>query len=157
LAGNVVDKRGCTMFGPATTCRRPSVVLAAAAAGLLALAPVQAEAMAGGKVMAKPHNVMVNTTTTLKGKGFPANTTIQLRECGRKSWLDPAFPCLEENGKSVVTNAHGRFETTFEVRFCPEAERAKKPTTVVCYVGSLAGGEDTGELAGAARLLVTYP
>ncbi len=107
--------------------------------------------------MAKPHNVMVNTATTLKGKGFPANTTIQLRECGKKSWLAPAFPCVEENAKSVLTNAKGRFETTFEVRFCPEAERAKKPTTVVCYIGSLVTGEDTGELVGAARLLVTYP
>ncbi|HXB16329.1 MAG TPA: hypothetical protein VNV44_11375 [Solirubrobacteraceae bacterium] len=145
------------MFDRATPRRNLLVLLAASAAGLLAIAPASAQAMASGKVMANPRDVMVNTTTTLKGKGFPANTTIKLRECGKKSWLDPAYPCLEENGKSVVTNAKGRFETTFEVRYCPEAERAKRPTTVVCYIGSLETGEDTGELAGAARLLVSYP
>ena len=145
------------MFDRVTPRRNLSVLLATSAAGLLAIAPASAQAMAGGKVMAKPHSVMINTTTTLTGKGFRANTTIQLRECGEKSWLYPAFPCLEENAKAVMTNAKGRFETTFEVRFCPEAERAKKPTTVICYIGSLLTGEDTGELAGAARLLVSYP
>jgi hypothetical protein len=145
------------MFDRATPRRSRSVLLAAGAAGLLATAPASAHAMAAGRVMAHPHQVMVNTTTTLKGKGFKANTMIQLRECGKKSWLAPAFPCLEGNAESVMTNSKGRFETTFEVGFCPEAERAMKPTTVICYIGSLETGEDTCKLAGAARVLVTYP
>jgi hypothetical protein len=109
------------------------------------------------KINARPHSVMVNATTSLKGKGFPANTTIQLRECGRTFWLAPAYPCLEDNGVSVTTDAKGRFQTSFQVGLCPEGEATKKPTQRVCYVGELVTGEDTGSLVGPARLVVTYP
>ena len=80
---------------------------------------------------------MVNTTITLKGKHFPPNTTIQLLECGKTSWLAPSDPCLEDNAKEVTTSAKGRFETTFKAGVCPEAERTKNPTEVVCYVGEV--------------------
>ena len=51
----------------------------------------------------------------------------------------------------------GRFETTFDVGLCPEGEPHGKLTQRVCYVGELRLGEDTGELVGAAKLIVTYP
>jgi hypothetical protein len=132
---------------------------AALAASALAVAPGgTAQASAGSpKIKARPHSVMVNATTSLKGKGFPANTTIQLRECGRTFWLSPAYPCLEDNGVSATTDAKGRFQTSFQVGLCPEGEATRRPTQRVCYVGELVTGEDTGSLVGAARIVVTYP
>jgi hypothetical protein len=129
----------------------------AATVGVIApLASAQASAT-GPTIKARPHKVMVSATTTLKGKGFPANSTIQLRECGKTFWLAPAEPCLTENATTVSTDAKGRFQTSFTVGLCPEGEPTKKPTQRVCYVGELITGEDTGSLLGAARLIVTYP
>jgi hypothetical protein len=133
-----------------------STVLAAAALTAALGGSAQASAK-NPKLHARPHSVMVNTTTNLKGSGFPANTTIQLRECGHTFWLAPSYPCLEDNGVSVTTDAKGRFQTAFEVGLCPEGEATKKPTQRVCYVGELVTEEDTGSLVGAARLIVTYP
>lgn len=120
---------------------------AASATGAAAMAP---------KLAAKPHKLMVGAETALKGRGFPPDTSIELRECGKTFWLAPADPCLEE-GATVTTDAKGRFQTTFKVGLCPEGEATKKPTQRVCYIGELVSGEDTGSLSGAARLLVTYP
>lgn len=153
--GHVVDT-GVTMFD-STALRRSLAAIIALVAALAAAAPAPAMGAAAPKIMAKPHKLMVNTTTTLKGRGFPANTTIQLRECGRTFWLAPDYPCLESNATSVLTDAKGRFQTTFQVGLCPEGEATKRPTQRVCYVGELVAGEDTGELVGAARLLVSYP
>jgi hypothetical protein len=134
---------------------RGALVLCAAVGALAVAGP--AYAMGGGpKVTATPHKVMVNTTIVLKGKHFPANKTITLLECGKKFWLAPSNPCLED-AKEVTTDAKGRFETSFKAGVCPEAERTKHPTEVVCYVGEVIFGEDTGELVGAAKLFVSYP
>ena len=128
------------------------------AAAAVALVPVQsADATAKSpKITARPHAVMVDTETMLKGRGFAANSTIELRECGRTFWLAPQNPCLE-GGKSVTTDAKGRFTTPFSVGLCPEGEPTKKPTQRICWIGQLVNGEDTGSLVGAARLVVTYP
>lgn len=131
--------------------------VAALAVAALAAAPSTATATATPHIAAKPKKVMVNTSTTLKGKGFPADTAVELIECGRTFWLAPAFPCLDENEITVQTNGKGKFETQFEAKVCPEAERTKEPTQVVCYVGEPEYGEDTGMLVGAAKLLVSYP
>jgi hypothetical protein len=133
-----------------------SIVLAAAAL-TAALGGSALASATSPKIHARPHSVMVNTTTNLKGSGFPANTTIQLRECGNTFWLAPSYPCLEDNGVSVTTDAKGRFQTAFKVELCPEGEATKKPTRRVCYVGELVTEEDSGSLVGAARLIVTYP
>ena len=109
------------------------------------------------KVHAKPHKAMVRQTITLKGAGFAPSSTVRIAECSKEFWLAPTQPCLEEDAKEVVTNTKGKFETPFEVGVCPEAERTKRPTQVVCYVGVLRFGEDTGELVGGARVLVSYP
>ena len=114
------------MFNAKPT-RRLQIVIPAICAALLILA-ASAHAMGGEgpKIRAKPHKLMINTDTTLKGKGFPANTTIQLRECGRTSWLAPEDPCLEGNETSVVTDAKGRFQTTFHVGPLPRRRTDEK-------------------------------
>ncbi len=145
------------MFDSRST--RPALLLAAAA--LLVVAPAAAPTAASGaggpRITAKPHELMVNTNTTLTGRGFPANETIQLTECGRTSWMAPNDPCLNEAAKTVKTDRRGRFTTSFKAGLCPEGEAGKQPTSRVCYVGEVVWGEDTAELLGAAKLIVTYP
>jgi hypothetical protein len=136
---------------------RGTFVLCVVAAALTAAAPAYATGEGSPKIKAKPHRVMVNTPITLKGKHFPPNKTMQILECGKTFWLAPSTPCLEDNATEVTTDAKGRFETTFKAGVCPEAERTKHPTEVVCYVGEVVFGEDTGELVGAAKLDVSYP
>jgi hypothetical protein len=136
---------------------RGTLLGCALAAALLTAAPVYATAGGSPKIKATPRVLMVNTTTMLKGRHFPANTTIRLQECGKTSWLAPSDPCLEQSPVEVTTDAKGRFETSFKAGVCPEAERVKMRTEVVCYVGELAFGEDTGSLVAAAKLLVSYP
>jgi hypothetical protein len=152
---NVVEQAGFTMF--LSRRSQGTLVLCVAAGAFAAAGP--AYAMGGGspKVKATPHKVMVNTTVALKGKHFAPNTTIKLLECGKTFWLAPSNPCLEENAKEVTTDAKGRFETSFKAGVCPEAERTKHPTEVVCYVGEVVFGEDTGELVGAGKVFVSYP
>ncbi len=129
----------------------------AAAALALCCAAVAAASPGEAKLTVHPRKAMVNTETTVKGRGFPASTTIVLRECGRTFWLDPADPCVEGATTSVMTDAKGRFQTTIKVGLCPEGEMTKKPTQRICYVGRFVGGEDTGSLEPATRLVVTYP
>jgi hypothetical protein len=136
---------------------RHGLLLGAVLATLLAAAPAYAMGEGSPKVKAMPHKLMVNTTTMLKGKHFPANTAIQLLECGKIFWMAPSFPCLSENEKEVTTDAKGRFETSFEVGLCPEGEPTMKPTQRICWVGEAVFGEDTGNLVGAAKLKVSYP
>jgi hypothetical protein len=131
-------------------------VLLAFALTLVPIATAQA-GTSSPKIRAKPHSVMVNTETTLKGRGFPANTTITLEECGRTFWIAPEDPCLDEGAKTVTTDAKGKFQTGFPVGLCPEGEATKKPTQRVCYVGELVTGEDTGSLVAPAKLIVTWP
>ncbi len=126
----------------------------AVAAALILSAPAYAMRET---VKAIPHKTMIGTTITLKGKALPANQTITVAECGKTFWLAPATPCLEGNAKEVMTNAKGRFETSFEVGLCPEGEQIGMRTERKCYVGRLVSGEDTGELLGATKLLVSYP
>ncbi len=134
----------------------PKKSAAALAVAALALAPA-ASAAGSPHIRVMPKRVMVNTSTTLRGAGFPANTTISIAECGKTFWLAPSYPCLEENAESVRTNAKGKFETTFKAGVCPEGERTKHPTEVLCWVGEPQWVEDTGSLVGAAKLYVSYP
>lgn len=136
--------------------RKIRLALAIAAMALVATAAVARASGGSPKIHAEPHSVMVNSPTILKGKGFPANTTVELQECGVTAWMAPADPCLQD-GISVNTDRKGRFQTSFNVGLCPEGRRTRKPTQVVCYVGELVSGEDTASLLGSARLIVTYP
>ncbi len=140
--------------------RRKTLAYAAGAlAASLAIAPLAvAQASSGSeKITANPKSVMINTDTTLKGKGFPAHTMIQLEECGATFWLAPKDPCDTENTQTVETNAKGRFTTSFKMQLCPEGAPGKKPTSEICYVGVPSFGEDTGMLEPAAKVTVTFP
>ena len=137
--------------------RRILLSAALTATSLAVLGGGVAQASNGSaKITARPHNAMVDTTASLKGKGFPANTMLHLRECGTTFWLAPVNPCLEGD-VSVMTDRKGKFQTSFQVGLCPEGASTRKPTQRVCYVGEILTGEDTGSLVGAARLVVTYP
>jgi hypothetical protein len=129
----------------------------AATIAFAAGAAAPAGAASAPKIHAKPRKLMVNTDTTLKGAGFAPDERLQIGECGRTFWLAPSTPCLEEDVVEVTTNAKGRFETAFRAGVCPEGERKGGRTEVVCYVGALSFGEDSGELVGAAKILVSYP
>lgn len=134
--------------------------LAAAAATLtLAAAPASAGARLAGTpaIRAHPREVMVDSATMLRGSGFPARETIQLRECGRTSWNLPEDPCDAEDVLDVTTDARGAFTASFHVQLCPEGEPGREPTERVCYVGEPVAGEGTARLVGAARIRVSYP
>jgi hypothetical protein len=147
-----VDPRGEAMFDS----KKLIVCAAVAAAALVVAAPLAQAQAKQPKITARPRTLMVNATATLKGSGFPANTVIQLRECGRTFWLAPDYPCTA-NEEAVTTDRGGRFRTTFQAGLCPEGEPGKMPTERVCYIGELVTGEDTGSLVGAAKITVTYP
>ncbi|GEM_PF-2249240 len=108
-------------------------------------------------ITAKPHSAMVNTEITLRGRGFPKHTTVRLRECGRRFWLDPQVPCNGENEVSATTGAMGRFTTTFKVEVCPEGEPLEVITQRICYIGVPEFGEDTGTLDPSVEVTVSYP
>jgi hypothetical protein len=136
----------------------PAMTLAAAMLVVTAL-PV-AQAAAGTKqpkIKVKPHAAMVGTEAAVTGSGFPAGATVDLRECGKTLWLAPKSPCDTGNETTVTANGKGRFSTTMRVELCPEGEPAKGPTERTCYIGEQVWLEDEGELAPAAKLLVSYP
>jgi hypothetical protein len=129
----------------------------AASAASLAVVGAAPAGASGPKITASPRAVMVNAETTVKGRGFPAGSTIQLAECGRTFWMAPAYPCLEGNTETVHADARGRFQASFKVGLCPEGEPTKRPTQRVCYLGELLTGEDTGRLVAPTKLIVSYP
>ncbi len=137
--------------------RKTWAYAAGALAASLAIAPVTVAQANSEKIMAKPKSVMVNTDTTVKGKGFPADTMIRLEECGATFWLAPKDPCDTENAQTVETNAKGKFTSSFEVQLCPEGAPGKKPTSQICFIGVPRFGEDTGTLEPAAKVTVTFP
>jgi hypothetical protein len=109
------------------------------------------------KIVAKPTSAMINTNITLRGRGFPKNTTVQLRECGRRSWLNPNVPCNQGNELSVSTGAKGRFKVSFKVELCPEGEQIEMITERDCFIGVPQLGEDSGTLEPATEVIVSYP
>jgi hypothetical protein len=128
---------------------------------LAAAAPAVGSAHAAKKkppsIKARPDNLMVGASTTLKGRGFPADSTVQLRECGRTFWIDPQDPCNTANGLSVQTDGKGRFKVRMRAEVCPEGESGSIITERFCYVGEPEAGEDTEALVGAVKITVTYP
>ena len=142
--------------------RKPTVVALtclACGAALLAGSPLaEADGKAKpGKLKVKPHDVMVNTSVTVKGKGFAPKTLVTLRECGRTFWLVPEEPCNTGNVVSVQTSARGSFTTSMRAEVCPEGMPGKAITERTCYIGVPKFGEDTVELVPFAKLIVTYP
>jgi len=111
-------------------------------------------------IVAKPNNVMVNTTISLTGTGFPARTRLAIKECSNTNWVVVAQrPCDTANAISVATDVHGRFAHSFKVQLCPRTKVGPGPVTrETCYIGNpQPRGVDTITLVGAAKVIVTYP
>ena len=134
-----------------------SVVLGLAASGGVAAA--SAAAKPKPHIVATPNNVMVNTTVSLVGTGFPAHAKLVIKECGQTTWVVTQKPCDTNNTINVVTDAHGRFAARFKVELCPRTGTSTGPITrETCYIGNpRPSGVDTIRLVGAAKVIVTYP
>ena len=130
---------------------------AAAVAAVVILPAWGAPALAAPQIKAHPRRVMVGSTVTLRGKGFPANQTIPLSECGRTFWIVPEQACNTENETTVKTNRKGAFKTSFRVEVCPDSETGRGPTEKIRYIGEPVPAEDTVSLLGAAQIGVGYP
>jgi hypothetical protein len=126
---------------------------------IFALGGASAEGAGGPHIGVQPRSAMVNSTVTLKGARFPANSSIELVECSATSWLVPEEPCDTSNAITVTSGPTGRFTAPFTVQLCPRTVPPKPPVTRErCYIGErLLTGEDTEGLLGATRITVTYP
>jgi hypothetical protein len=108
---------------------------------------------------AQPTTVPEGETTTLKGRGFPANVKIKLVECSLKFWILPAEPC-DRGSFAVQTDASGAFITTYRVNGCPREIEESRPVLKSaqrekCFVGELEFGEDFAFLLGPVKIVVT--
>jgi hypothetical protein len=107
------------------------------------------------RIVAHPHNLMVNTQTHLTGTNFKPSTSLTVKECGQKNWIVPQNPCDSTNSIVVETNTRGQFKSVFTVQTCPGGTPgfAEK-----CYMGvPTPSGVDTITLLGAATVVVTGP
>jgi hypothetical protein len=141
---------------------KPTILTVAclvSATALLAGAPLaQARPRATpAKLKVKPGDVMVNTSVTVKGKGFAPKSLVTLSECGRTFWLVPEELCNTDNAVTVLTTARGSFVTSMKAQVCPKGMPGKAITERTCYIGVQKFTEDTVTLAPAAKLIVTYP
>ena len=110
-------------------------------------------------IVARPNNVMVNTTVKLLGSNFPPRTTIDLKECGSTAWSVPQNPC-NASTITVTTNGRGHFDQTFVATLCPRSTSGggRPVTEEKCYVGDpRPSGIDTINLVGHVKIVVTYP
>ena len=107
---------------------------------------------------AVPHSVMVNTDTSVTGKNFTPNSSVQLTECSATTWVVPSSPCNTDNAITVTANKKGAFKTAFKVELCPGGKHGKQPTSEMCYIGvSKPSGIDTVGLTPYVKVTVTYP
>jgi Neocarzinostatin family len=129
----------------------------AAASVFVASGPVGAS-QPPAHIVARPSNLMVNTTTKLTGTGFAPNTSLTVKECSRTSWLLPKQPCATSNKLTVTTNASGGFRASMTAVVCP---KVKAPGTrgfmETCYIGVPRTSKDSVVLVGAAKIIVTGP
>jgi hypothetical protein len=93
-------------------------VMGLAALGAFAASAI-AQSSAAPHIVARPHIVMVNGTTTLIGAGFPPDKSILLRECSTKLWIVPQEPCDTKNEQTITTSSAGTFTTPFTVHRAP--------------------------------------
>lgn len=108
------------------------------------------------KIVLEPTSAMVNTNVVVKGKRFPPNTMLTIKECGRTMWVVTQDECAD-NGVTVTTNARGAFKTTIKAALCPQ-DTPPTITEETCYVGRLMpDGIDTVVLDPSAPLEVSWP
>jgi hypothetical protein len=128
--------------------------------GALAASAQVAGHSATPKIVARPDNLMVNTTTVLTGSGFKPKTKLTIKECSQQTWVVPLKVCNNPNTVRVTTNARGRFKVKFTALVCPESRRGGIPAGFrrKCFVGvPTIQGIDTVTLLGVAKLVVTGP
>jgi hypothetical protein len=142
---------------------RRSVFYAALATlvmGTIGLLPLAAAGASGSSphIVAKPDNVMVNTTTLLYGRNFAPSTSLTVKECGAKNWIVPQNPCDSTNSVTVTTDKQGRFKSSFKVQTCPSGASTPPGFSEKCYIGvPKPNGVDTIALVGATGITVTGP
>jgi hypothetical protein len=115
-----------------------------------------ASARPAPQIVARPDSIMVDHTTSLTGKHFPARATLTIEECSAKNWIAPESPCHSSNAVVVHTNGGGNFKATMKVLTCPAP--STPGFSQICYVGEPKGtGVDTLTLVGAGKITVTGP
>ncbi|HXQ62213.1 MAG TPA: hypothetical protein VN796_07760 [Acidimicrobiales bacterium] len=109
-------------------------------------------------IVAKPNSVMVNHTTKLTGKHFPASKKLTIEECSQSIWVVMSNPCDTDNTITVKTNAQGEFQAVFTVHTCPDTGTTPPGFAEKCYIGEPEpSGIDTISLVGAVTITVTGP
>jgi hypothetical protein len=132
-------------------------VMGLAALGAFAASAI-AQSSAAPHIVARPHIVMVNGTTTLIGAGFPPDKSILLRECSTKLWIVPQEPCDTTNEQTITTSSAGTFTTLFTVQPCPGILPVGPVPEEICFIGEPnPTGIDEVRLVGAAKIIVTFP
>lgn len=146
------------------TCRKVLVSIVLAGSALVLSAPqsmalTRTVSPTSPHIVARPNNLMVNTSTTLKGTGFAPHAKITIEECGQKGWIVPQNPCDTDNAITVHTDGSGRFKGSLKAELCPRTQPGPGPVTQeTCYLGQpKPEGIDTIQLVGAAKIIVTYP
>ena len=134
----------------------------AVVAGLLGSIPVASAISAVPPVpptiAAKPDNVMVNTVTTLTGKGFAKHISVTVEECSVKTWVVMTNPCGTTNTVTVRTNGKGSFRTNLTVQACPPPTTPGPGLSMLCYIGvPHPSGIDTVALQPETSIVVTHP
>ena len=139
-----------------------SVALAASA--YMLPTPVAIKAKHHPKIVARPHRVKVNKSTTLTGSGFKPHAKLVLNECAAVAWVVPKQVCNHRNAVHVRTGPHGGFRVRMKVLVCPRGTQPQARVlgpegfVVHCFIGvPRIAGVDTETLVGAVRISVTGP
>jgi hypothetical protein len=138
------------------------LALAVAAGGLLtdALLVTSAGAAPSPHITARPNSIMVNHTTTLTGRHWPASKKVTLEECTESTWVVmQSAPCDTNNVVTVKADAKGQFKTVFTVHTCPTTDSSPPGFEQTCFIGGnpAPSGVDTIALQGAVKITVTGP
>jgi hypothetical protein len=134
-----------------------STAFLATAAAASVTAP-RATRMTHPHIVAKPDNLMVNTSTHLTGTGFRANAKLQVEECSVESWIVPQKPCASGNAVTVHTDRYGDFKASMTAEVCPKIMHSpRRGFMETCYVGVAHPQLDRVVLLGAAKIIVTGP
>jgi hypothetical protein len=110
-------------------------------------------------IVATPDNPMVNSYIELVGTGFAPNSTLNVVECGVKSWIVPERPCVQGNQVKVKVTSTGTFKHTMKAEFCPVAPSTTPPGPVQqCFIGVRQPfGVDEIRLEGVVAIEVSGP
>ena len=134
-----------------------SVVYTAVLIAAALVSATSAAAKVKPRIVAAPSTVKLGESTMLTGKGFPANTELELQECPQHR--GSVFLECAEVEVLVTTGPGGEFAVTFPVEPCPKVELelgvagafARQPKEK-CFIGSFEHAVDTWRLRGAVKV-----